>query len=242
MSRSTSRPAQLRNPNFEILVQRILAETGLQPSRLELEVTETYLISNPIQAGQSINAIRSARRIDRARRFRHRLFEHRLSAELRLRQDEARPLAASSASPPTSGPSASSRRRSRWPNSLGLGIVAEGVESEDEAMLLRLAGCREFQGYHFAAALSGGRAVAPARRPVRTRRRALDNHRLTKSGFWAAPAARAATRPAMRSGVELRRLAELFGAVRALLLDFLFRDQAFKGLGLKEGTELDLAA
>ena len=148
-------PAQLRNPNFEILVQRALAETGLQPSRLELEVTETYLISNPIQAGQSINAIRALGvRISlddfgtgyssigylRSFAFDKMKLDRSLVAGIATDQRAQRFLQATVA----------------LADSLGIGMVAEGVETEDEARLLKIAGCREFQGYHFAPAGPAG--------------------------------------------------------------------------------------
>jgi diguanylate cyclase (GGDEF)-like protein len=141
--------AQLRNPNFEILVQRALAETGLQPSRLELEVTETYLISNPVQAGQSINAVRalgvqislddfgtgySSIGYLRSFAFDKMKLDRSLIAGIATDQRAQRFLQATVA----------------LAESLGLNIVAEGVESEDEARLLKIAGCREFQGYYFA--------------------------------------------------------------------------------------------
>jgi predicted signal transduction protein with EAL and GGDEF domain len=148
-------PAQLRNPNFEILVQRALAETGLQPSRLELEVTETYLISNPLQAGQSINAIRalgvqislddfgtgySSIGYLRSFAFDKMKLDRSLLAGIASDQRAQRFLQATVA----------------LADSLGIGMVAEGVETEDEARLLKMAGCREFQGYHFAAACPAG--------------------------------------------------------------------------------------
>ncbi len=143
-------PAQLRNPSFEILVQRVLAETGLQPKRLELEVTETYLISNPVQAGHSINAIRnlgvsivlddfgtgySSIGYLRSFAFDKMKLDRSLLAGIASDQHAQRFLQATVA----------------MADSLGIGIVAEGVENENEAMLLRIAGCREFQGYHFGA-------------------------------------------------------------------------------------------
>ena len=142
-------PAQLRNPNFEILVQRALSETGLQPSRLELEVTETYLVSNPVQAGQSINAIRALgvqMALDdfgtgyssigylRSFAFDKMKLDRSLIEGIATDQRAQRFLQATVA----------------LAESLGINIVAEGVENEDEARLLKIAGVRQFQGYHFA--------------------------------------------------------------------------------------------
>jgi diguanylate cyclase (GGDEF)-like protein len=142
-------PAQLRNPSFEILVQRVLSETGLQPSRLELEVTETYLVSNPVQAGHSINAIRALGvqvALDDFGTGYSSIGYLRSFAFDKMKLDRSLLVGI-----------ASDQRAQRFlqatvalADSLGLGIVAEGVESESEATLLKIAGCREFQGYHFA--------------------------------------------------------------------------------------------
>ena len=50
-------PAQFRNQNFITMVSETLAETGFPASRLELEVTETYFISQPDQARIAIEAL-----------------------------------------------------------------------------------------------------------------------------------------------------------------------------------------
>lgn len=43
-------PVQLMRPNFAERLTEILDETGLEPARLEIEITETMLIDNPGQA------------------------------------------------------------------------------------------------------------------------------------------------------------------------------------------------
>ncbi|WP_439500388.1 putative bifunctional diguanylate cyclase/phosphodiesterase [Aminobacter ciceronei] len=43
-------PVQLMRPNFAERLTEILTETGLEPTRLEIEITETMLIDNPGQA------------------------------------------------------------------------------------------------------------------------------------------------------------------------------------------------
>jgi diguanylate cyclase (GGDEF)-like protein len=43
-------PVQLMRPNFAERLTEILDETGLEPTRLEIEITETMLIDNPGQA------------------------------------------------------------------------------------------------------------------------------------------------------------------------------------------------
>ncbi len=50
-------PVQLRDPDLPAQVERILAETGLAPDRLELEITETGLIGDDAVALRSLRAL-----------------------------------------------------------------------------------------------------------------------------------------------------------------------------------------
>ena len=52
---------------------------------------------------------------------------------------------------------------------LGIGILAEGVETADEHAWLRAAGCRLFQGYHFARPLSSADFASFVRGPLPAR-------------------------------------------------------------------------
>ena len=70
---------------------RLLAESGVAPSRLMLEVTEGVLIDNPGRDGQAPRGPARARRAHRARRFRLRLFQPELSAAISVRQAQDRP-------------------------------------------------------------------------------------------------------------------------------------------------------
>ena len=52
-------PVQFRKPGFELTVAGILAEVGLPADRLEIEITENYILVRPEQAQKTIDAIRS---------------------------------------------------------------------------------------------------------------------------------------------------------------------------------------
>jgi diguanylate cyclase (GGDEF)-like protein len=142
-------PAQFRNPNFEILVSSVLAETGLPPDHLELEVTENYLIANPIQARRSINAIRHlgvAVALDDFGTGYSSIGYLRSFTFDKLKLDRSLIVGI-----------AHDQRTQRFvqatialADALDLSVAAEGVASEEEAILLRIAGCREFQGFFFA--------------------------------------------------------------------------------------------
>ena len=52
-------PRQLREPRFVSDVWQVLTETGLNPSRLILEVTETFMLDSPENAGQRLREIKA---------------------------------------------------------------------------------------------------------------------------------------------------------------------------------------
>jgi len=142
-------PAQFRNPNFDVVLSGILSQVGFAPEFLELEVTETYLVANPNQASQSISAIRAlgvAVALDDFGSGFSSIGYLRSFTFDKLKLD--RSLIAGIAA---------DRRVQRFvqatiamADALDLDVVAEGVETEEEASLLRVAGCREFQGFHLA--------------------------------------------------------------------------------------------
>ena len=51
--------AQLRNPEFAAELSRVLADTDFPAERLELEITEAYLVYDPDAAGKVLNEIRA---------------------------------------------------------------------------------------------------------------------------------------------------------------------------------------
>jgi diguanylate cyclase (GGDEF)-like protein len=142
-------PAQFRNPHFEATVASVLRETGFPASRLELEVTETYFIAQPEQARTAIEALHAIgvsvalddfgtgySSIGYLRRFKFdKLKLDRSVIDSIVTDQEVQRLVQA-----TIG----------LADALGLTVTAEGVETEDEAILLRAAGCDELQGYLFA--------------------------------------------------------------------------------------------
>lgn len=139
-------PVQLRNPTFATQVARILDEAGIEPSRLTLELTEGYLIQNPQRASQSIDRLKALgvkialddfgsgfSSIGYLRQFGFdRLkIDRSMVAEIDTSEEARSILQATTA----------------LARSLGLPVTAEGVEREEQAMILRLCGCDELQGY-----------------------------------------------------------------------------------------------
>ena len=138
--------AQLRNPEFPIRLGEVLEETGFPAHQLELEVTETCLVLDPVVAERTLDVIRSFgvrialddfgtgyASIGFLRRFRfEKLKLDRSLVELAGVDDASRAMMLSSIA---------------LARALNMAVTAEGVETEDQAELVRLAGCDQIQGW-----------------------------------------------------------------------------------------------
>ncbi len=144
--------AQLRNAEFPIKLGEVLEETGFPPHRLELEVTETCLVLDPVVAERTLNVIRSFgvhialddfgtgyASIGFLRRFRfEKLKLDRSLVELAGVDEGSRAMMLSSIA---------------LARALDMEVTAEGVETEEQAELVRLAGCDQIQGWLYHRAL-----------------------------------------------------------------------------------------
>ena len=146
--------AQLGNPEFPIELGMILEETGFPPERLELEITETCLVLDPVVAERCLNVIRGFgvnvalddfgtgyASIGFLRQFR---FE-------KLKLD--RSLVASAAD--DEGSRAMMLSSITVARSLEMAVTAEGVETQAQAELVRMAGCDHIQGWLYHRAMPG---------------------------------------------------------------------------------------
>lgn len=82
---------QFRQPGLTEVIVGALAASGLDPRRLEVEITESVLCRTGMAPGDASPATRAGRQ-NRDGRFRHRLFLADLSAVLPFRQDQDRPV------------------------------------------------------------------------------------------------------------------------------------------------------
>ena len=146
-------PMQLQNPRLVADVIAALERWDFPPERLTLELTEGVLISHPDQACRAITGFRRAgikvalddfgagfASIGALRRFGFDRMKIDRSLVVALRQD-SNGLAVLQA---TVG----------LAKALGMPVTAEGVETEEQALLLRLSGCDELQGYLFSRPIS----------------------------------------------------------------------------------------
>jgi diguanylate cyclase (GGDEF)-like protein len=152
-------PIQFMNPAFAETVERILASTGLDPQRLEVEVTEGFIIDNAERAASIIDRLHKLRvsvalddfgtgysSIGHLRRFKFdKLKLDRSMVMDILNQPSALRLVQGTIA---------------MADALGLRVTAEGIEDENQVSVLRLAGCSSFQGYLFSKPVEGHRITA----------------------------------------------------------------------------------
>ena len=144
---------QLRDVEFPVLLGQILEETGFPAERLELEITETCLVNDPVLAARSLDVIRGFgvnvslddfgtgyASIGFLRQFRFEKLKLDRSLVVDAQGDEgSRAMMLSSIT---------------MAHALKMGVTAEGVETEEQADLVRTAGCDQIQGWLYYKALS----------------------------------------------------------------------------------------
>lgn len=147
-------PLQLRSPCFVHDVLAVLAAVSFLPTRLTLEITEEVLISSPDQARRAIADLKCAgvkvalddfgcgyASIGTLREFGfdRMKVDRSLSAALDTEANAGRVLQATVA----------------LANALDIPVTAEGIETDEQAALVRLSGCDELQAYLFSRPLTG---------------------------------------------------------------------------------------
>ncbi|NCP22510.1 MAG: EAL domain-containing protein [Erythrobacter sp.] len=141
-------PAQFRHPGFEGQVLNILRRTGFPPERLQLEMTESYLLTNPglaIRATQALRAAGISLALDdfgtgftsihylKSYGFTHIKIDKSLLNGLEPGSKAAMLVSGAIL----------------LASALDMNVIAEGVENETQAHVLRALDCHEMQGYLF---------------------------------------------------------------------------------------------
>ncbi|TRD12671.1 EAL domain-containing protein [Erythrobacter insulae] len=138
--------AQLRNPEFPIKLGEILEETGFPPHQLELEVTETCLVLDPVVAERTLDVIRGFgvrislddfgtgyASIGFLRQFRFEKLKLDRTLVVQAGEDDgSRAMMLSSIA---------------VARALNMDVTAEGVETNEQADMVRLAGADQIQGW-----------------------------------------------------------------------------------------------
>ena len=147
-------PTEIGDPVLVLRVLKILGDTGLDPRRLEIELTENALVKDYDSARLTLEALRSAGihialddfgagnssiRHLRELRFDRLKIDKDFIAEMNSSEEAA----------------AMVKAILQLASALNLTTTAEGIEQSNQIGPLMADGCAEAQGYHFGAALPG---------------------------------------------------------------------------------------
>jgi diguanylate cyclase (GGDEF)-like protein len=141
-------PAQFRNPAFPDQVARILEDTNFNAKLLSLEITEGFFIRNPERAQQIVEKLKalgiSISLDDFGAGFSSIGYLRQYTFD-RLKIDRSFVSALDSEA---NAPSVI-HATVALANAFNIPVTVEGIEREEQASILRLTGCDEFQGYLF---------------------------------------------------------------------------------------------
>ncbi len=164
---------QFRRPEFERTAALILAETGFDPHRLEIELTESSLLGNVDAIANTIRALKSlgvrfalddfGTGYSSLKHLRRLAFD-----KLKIDHSLVQSIDGSSETATIVHAIVSLGR------GLGLKVTAEGVETSEQHLFLRAAGVHAMQGYHFGRPVDAetiGKRLS-AERPERARQAA----------------------------------------------------------------------
>jgi len=142
--------AQFRDPGFPDALEAILKAAGMPPDRLELDITESFLASEPERASRSVEALHALgvsvalddfgtgfSSVAYLRRFAFDKVKIDRSVVIDVIRDPASQSLVQAAV--------------ALAETLGAEVTAEGIEMAEEAEALKQAGCHELQGYYFGA-------------------------------------------------------------------------------------------
>jgi diguanylate cyclase (GGDEF)-like protein len=142
-------PVQIRDRGFLELVGGVMAETGIAPSRVVFEVTEGVLIDDPQETQLRLEALCalgvSIALDDFGTGYSSLSYLQKFPFQ-RVKIDRA--FVASLGTVGNAG--AIIHAIVTLGHALGMTVLAEGVETDQQRVLLRLAGCDEMQGFLFA--------------------------------------------------------------------------------------------
>ncbi len=158
-------PVQFRKQSVPLLVAKVLADTGLEPWRLDLELTESIMLQETDVVAKDLRQLQdlgvSISIDDFGTGYSSLSYVKRFPVDrLKIDQCFVRDVAANP------NDAAIVRAMISLGQSLELKVVAEGVETAEQLALLRSEGCDEAQGYYFGRPVPAEQFVALARNAI----------------------------------------------------------------------------
>jgi diguanylate cyclase (GGDEF)-like protein/PAS domain S-box-containing protein len=154
---------QFRNKELSSMIPELLRKTGIQPASLELEITESLAMDNPLESAQTVALLRGIGvklSIDDFGTGHSYLDYLKKFPVSRLKLD--RSFIINIATDPNDAIIVAATIT--LAHNLGLDVVAEGVETEEHVNYLTRLNCDIIQGYYFCRPLPASEAEAYIRR------------------------------------------------------------------------------
>lgn len=153
----------LKRNNASVMIQQALTETGLPPELLELELTESMLIENDQQAADILHTLKALginiAIDDFGTGYSSLSYLHRFPIDV-LKIDRSFVWNMNR----TENDLAIVNAIIAMAHSLGLHVVAEGVETEEQMQTLKSCGCETFQGYLLSKPVNGDKVTVLLKR------------------------------------------------------------------------------
>ncbi|MFC5580062.1 EAL domain-containing protein [Rhodanobacter terrae] len=154
---------QFKRPDWVTTVIRALRDTGLEPSALELEITESLILQSVTETSANLFELRALgvgiAIDDFGTGYSSLSYLHKLPVTtLKIDQSFVREIGVESKRNQEEAPII--RTIIALARNFGLGVVAEGVETELQRDLLVRLGCDSLQGYWLYRPLTGGEATS----------------------------------------------------------------------------------
>lgn len=151
-------PEQLLDPGFTDDVVRILSETGLRPQRLEIEVTESIFVRDASVARSALEQVMALGCSVALDDFGTGYSSLGYIRKLRFSTIKIDRTFVKGAAQESAESLAIIRAVVAMAQSLEMTTTAEGVETSEEAKLIRELGCDKIQGYYFGCPMSAADA------------------------------------------------------------------------------------
>ena len=153
-------PEQLIEPDFVATVVQALSRSGLAPKRLEIEVTESIFMRDADVAGRALEQCMALGCSVALDDFGTGYSSLGYLRKLKFSTIKVDRTFVQGASQKSAESVAIIRAVVAMADSLGMSTTAEGVETAEEAEMIRNMGCTKIQGFHFGRPMSAGDATA----------------------------------------------------------------------------------